>query len=291
MIDLVVADRRVLELDFQRQDEAPVGAPFPAALVDRPGVFGLQLVEQPVAQKRPAKPEIGEPFLDLRLRVGKAERAELGADRGAAIELAKTDQAGAPVDAFGFLRNRASTGQASAAARRFARGDGRRRHREEDRRIERIASNCSRQTLRGGRWTPGGRTARVTPSWTHECRRMLAIMNPTAAWLVVLVSGCLEMVFAVSMKLSESYTRLVPSLISIVAAIFSVWLMSLTLKVIPVAPPTRSGPASAPPARRWWASCSSRSRRTLCVSVASAWWLPASSASNFWVRHSQTRLA
>ena len=63
---------------------------------------------------------------------------------------------------------------------------------------------------------------------------MLAITNTTSAWLLILVSGLLEIAFSVSMKLSDSYTKLVPSLVSVAAAILSVWLMSLTLKAIPV---------------------------------------------------------
>lgn len=63
---------------------------------------------------------------------------------------------------------------------------------------------------------------------------MLAITNSTSAWLLILISGLLEIAFSVSMKLSDSYTRLVPSALSVLAAVLSVWLMSLTLKVIPV---------------------------------------------------------
>ncbi len=63
---------------------------------------------------------------------------------------------------------------------------------------------------------------------------MLATTNTTSAWFVILASGLLEIAFSVSMKLSDSFTRLVPSVLSVVAAILSVWLMSLTLKVIPV---------------------------------------------------------
>ena len=63
---------------------------------------------------------------------------------------------------------------------------------------------------------------------------MLAITNTASAWLVILASGLLEIAFSVSMKLSDSFTRLVPSVVSIAAAILSVWLMSLTLKVIPI---------------------------------------------------------
>ncbi|MBA5685486.1 DMT family transporter [Rugamonas apoptosis] len=63
---------------------------------------------------------------------------------------------------------------------------------------------------------------------------MLAMTNTTTAWLIILVSGLLEIVFSVSMKLSDNYTKPLPSVISIGAAILSVWLMSLTLKAIPV---------------------------------------------------------
>ncbi|HEX5394026.1 MAG TPA: multidrug efflux SMR transporter [Rhodocyclaceae bacterium] len=63
---------------------------------------------------------------------------------------------------------------------------------------------------------------------------MPVITNITSAWLLILVSGFLEIAFSVSMKLSDNYTKLIPSVISIGAAILSVWLMSLTLKVIPV---------------------------------------------------------
>ena len=63
---------------------------------------------------------------------------------------------------------------------------------------------------------------------------MPAITNATSAWLVILASGLLEIAFSVSMKLAESFTRLVPSVVSVAAAILSVWLMSLTLRVIPV---------------------------------------------------------
>jgi len=63
---------------------------------------------------------------------------------------------------------------------------------------------------------------------------MLAITSPSSAWLLILISGLLEVVFSVSMKLSDGYTRLLPSIVSVGAAILSVWLMGLTLKVIPV---------------------------------------------------------
>lgn len=63
---------------------------------------------------------------------------------------------------------------------------------------------------------------------------MPSVTSTTAAWLLILVSGLLEIAFSVSMKLSDGYTKVVPAVVSIVAAILSVWLMSLTLRIIPV---------------------------------------------------------
>jgi quaternary ammonium compound-resistance protein SugE len=63
---------------------------------------------------------------------------------------------------------------------------------------------------------------------------MIAITHTSTAWLVILASGLLEIAFSVSMKLSEGYTRPLPSAISVAAAVLSVWLMSLTLELIPV---------------------------------------------------------
>ncbi|HTR05858.1 MAG TPA: multidrug efflux SMR transporter [Paraburkholderia sp.] len=63
---------------------------------------------------------------------------------------------------------------------------------------------------------------------------MISITNSLAAWTVVLASGLLEVVFSVAMKWSDSYTRLVPSALSIIAAMMSVWLMSFTLKILPL---------------------------------------------------------
>lgn len=63
---------------------------------------------------------------------------------------------------------------------------------------------------------------------------MTLVTTATSAWLVILVAGALEVCFAISMKYAQGYTRLWPSLLSIASAILSVWLMSQTLRVIPV---------------------------------------------------------
>lgn len=63
---------------------------------------------------------------------------------------------------------------------------------------------------------------------------MLSVSSFFTAWIVVMVSGALEVVFSVSMKLSDSYTKLLPSAVSVLSAVASVWLMSFTLKVLPL---------------------------------------------------------
>lgn len=63
---------------------------------------------------------------------------------------------------------------------------------------------------------------------------MTLVSSPLSAWLVVLLSGLLEVAFSVAMKLSEGYSRAVPATVSIVAAVLSVWLMSLTLRQLPL---------------------------------------------------------
>jgi hypothetical protein len=91
MVDALVGDGGILELDFQREDEAPVGAALAGLVVDGPGVFGLQLEEQPVAQERAPVTEIDEVFLGQRIRIGLAEGADLAADRGFPVQLPGQD--------------------------------------------------------------------------------------------------------------------------------------------------------------------------------------------------------
>lgn len=54
------------------------------------------------------------------------------------------------------------------------------------------------------------------------------------AWFYLVVAGLLEIVWAIGLKYTEGFTRLVPSAITIVAMIASVWFLALALRVIPV---------------------------------------------------------
>jgi quaternary ammonium compound-resistance protein SugE len=53
-------------------------------------------------------------------------------------------------------------------------------------------------------------------------------------WLLLLLAGIFEVVWAIGLKYTVGFTRLVPSAITIAAMIASVWLLALALKSIPV---------------------------------------------------------
>jgi quaternary ammonium compound-resistance protein SugE len=54
------------------------------------------------------------------------------------------------------------------------------------------------------------------------------------AWLLLIAAGLLEVVWAIGLKYTEGFSRLVPSAITIAAMIASVWLLAMALKSIPV---------------------------------------------------------
>jgi len=56
----------------------------------------------------------------------------------------------------------------------------------------------------------------------------------STAWLLLLDAGLLEVVWAIGLKYTEGFSRLVPSVITIAAMIASVWLLAMALKSIPV---------------------------------------------------------
>jgi quaternary ammonium compound-resistance protein SugE len=55
-------------------------------------------------------------------------------------------------------------------------------------------------------------------------------MNP---WLLVVVAGLLEVVWAVALKLSDGFTRLVPSVVTVVGAGLSFWTLALGMRELP----------------------------------------------------------
>ena len=73
------------------------------------------------------------------------------------------------------------------------------------------------------------------------------------AWVYLVLAGLLEVVWAMGLKYSEGFSRLWPSLITVVAMVASFWLLATALKQIPLGTATRSGWASARSARPCWA--------------------------------------
>ncbi|WP_428819058.1 DMT family transporter [Microbulbifer sp. MCCC 1A16149] len=54
------------------------------------------------------------------------------------------------------------------------------------------------------------------------------------SWIYLLVAGALEIVWAFSMKQSQGFTRLTPSLITLVTMVGSFWLLAVALRTIPL---------------------------------------------------------
>jgi quaternary ammonium compound-resistance protein SugE len=54
------------------------------------------------------------------------------------------------------------------------------------------------------------------------------------AWIMLIVAGILEVVWAFSMKQSEGFTRLIPSVITLVVMIASFALLSLSMRTLPL---------------------------------------------------------
>lgn len=56
-------------------------------------------------------------------------------------------------------------------------------------------------------------------------------MNP---WVIVLIAGLMETGWALGLKYSAGFTRLVPSVLTVIGALASFWLLSLAMKSLPV---------------------------------------------------------
>lgn len=67
------------------------------------------------------------------------------------------------------------------------------------------------------------------------------------AWVYLIIAGGLEVFWSTFMKLSEGFTRLWPSVWTIVGMLASFFFLSQAIKTLPMARPTASGRASA----RW----------------------------------------
>lgn len=63
---------------------------------------------------------------------------------------------------------------------------------------------------------------------------MPATMTANIAWLLLLVAGILEVVWSMSMKASQGFTKSLFTTITCIAAALSFWLLGLALRHLPV---------------------------------------------------------
>lgn len=54
------------------------------------------------------------------------------------------------------------------------------------------------------------------------------------AWIYLVIAGVLEIVWALAMKQSHGFTRLVPSIVTIIGMIASFWLLALAMRSLPL---------------------------------------------------------
>jgi quaternary ammonium compound-resistance protein SugE len=73
----------------------------------------------------------------------------------------------------------------------------------------------------------GGELVALIP---HTSSLILRAMS----WTYLFIAGLLEVVWAIGLKYTEGFTRLVPSVITIAAMVASVWFLALALRTIPV---------------------------------------------------------
>ncbi|MGN6460012.1 MAG: quaternary ammonium compound efflux SMR transporter SugE [Pseudolabrys sp.] len=54
------------------------------------------------------------------------------------------------------------------------------------------------------------------------------------SWLILFVAGLFEIGWAIGLKYTESFTRLVPSVLTLICMVLSVVLLGIALRVLPV---------------------------------------------------------
>lgn len=59
-------------------------------------------------------------------------------------------------------------------------------------------------------------------------------MSSGAAWILLLVAGLLETGWAIGLKYTEGFTRLLPSVLTISAMVVSMGMLGLALRTLPV---------------------------------------------------------
>ena len=53
-------------------------------------------------------------------------------------------------------------------------------------------------------------------------------------WVVLIIAGLFEIFWAVGLKYTDGFTKLTPSILTILSMLISVWLLSISLKTLPL---------------------------------------------------------
>ncbi len=54
------------------------------------------------------------------------------------------------------------------------------------------------------------------------------------AWLLLFSAGCVEIIFALSLKYNEGFTKLIPSIVTAVSGAGSFYLLTMAIRVLPL---------------------------------------------------------
>lgn len=85
------------------------------------------------------------------------------------------------------------------------------------------------------------------------------------SWIILVIAGLLEVVWAVGLKYTHGFSRLTPSVITVTAMIVSMALLAWAMKSLPVGTAYACGRVLAQSARPSPALCCSASPLTRCA--------------------------
>lgn len=62
----------------------------------------------------------------------------------------------------------------------------------------------------------------------------MLFVEAVVAWVILVFAGLLEVVWAIGLKYTEGFTRLLPSTVTVVAIAGSMYLLSIAAKTLPI---------------------------------------------------------
>ena len=53
-------------------------------------------------------------------------------------------------------------------------------------------------------------------------------------WVILIIAGLFEILWAIGLKYTDGFTKLTPSILTILSMLVSIWLLSISLKTLPL---------------------------------------------------------